>query len=102
MSGHYRQEVHPAARREHLRNLDTHGIAHPQHAAGLLPDECGALLVERPPLAAELARRQEPLETLVAEADEHARADHAHDLAVPVRLRPALAQHAFEQKREAG
>src|SRR3954469_21272901 len=82
-------ELDPPTRGLDAADQDADGIADPDRRARLLADEDRALLVELPPVPADLARGQEALEP-VAERDERARPDEADDLAVVLAVQLAL------------
>src|SRR6185503_7658469 len=92
------QQIHPAARGVDALDLHAHAIADADRRAAARAFEDRALLVELPPLAAQLAHGQHPLVAL-AEGDERAGADHARHLALEVLLPAALEQLALEQER---
>src|SRR4051794_6071530 len=91
-------ELDPAARRLDLAHHDAHGVAHADRAPGLLADQDRALLVELPPVAAQLAGGQEALEAR-AEGHERAGAHEADDLPVLLAVELALEEQALEQER---
>src|SRR3954469_18717689 len=91
-------ELDPPARRLDLAHDHAHGVAHADRAAGLLADQDRALLVELPPVTAQLARGQEALEAR-AEGHERAGADQADDLAVLLAIQLALEEQALQQER---
>src|SRR5829696_3749693 len=93
----YRKQVDPAARCVHALDRDAHAIAEPDGLAGARAAQERALLVELPPLAGQLARREHPL-VAVAERHERAGADQADDLAVPLLVIAPAADLGLEQE----
>ena len=82
--------------------LDPHGdaVAQPVGPAGAAAAESRPERVQLEELAVQAARGDEALEHL-AEAHEEARADHADDLPLPLRVPAFLVQAPLEQPREA-
>src|SRR3954464_642213 len=90
-------ELDAPARRIDLAHQHAHRVADAERRARLLADEDRALLVELPPVPAQLAGGQEALEA-VAEGDERAGAHQPHDLAVVLAAQLALEEQALQQE----
>src|SRR4051812_49347883 len=90
-------ELDAPARRIDLAHEHAHGVADADRRARLLADQDRALLVELPPVPAQLAGGQEALEA-VAEGHERAGADEPDDLAVVLAADLALEEQALEQE----
>src|SRR5437764_471539 len=90
-------EVH--ARRHDGQPALAKGVAEADARARALAVEDRPLLVELPPVAAQLAHREHALVGAVAEDDERAGADERDDLAVVDGLVAALEDLALEQER---